>query len=89
MTERERADQAAVIAKEQRNEAEHQRDQALRNELQFLTEQARRQLRDGFPITAMQLALAGLPDNPEKPEARPWVGETAGALARPWVPGAS
>ena len=80
VAEKERADQAAVIAKEQRNEAEHQRDQAFRNESQFRAEQARKALADGFPVTAMQLALAGLPDNPEKPGARPWVGETAGAL---------
>ncbi len=42
--------------------------------------QARKELGDGFPVTAMQLALAGLPKDPKQLEARPWVGETAGAL---------
>ena len=28
----------------------------------------------------MQLALAGLPENPASPSGRPWLGETAGAL---------
>ncbi len=42
--------------------------------------QARDELQHDLPITAMQLALAGLPEHPAQPDARPWVGETAGAL---------
>ena len=48
----------------------------------YRAEQARKELRDGFPVTAMQLALAGLPDNPGKPGARPWLGETGGRAGR-------
>ncbi|MDF3042657.1 MAG: hypothetical protein K0Q71_5363, partial [Thermomicrobiales bacterium] len=42
--------------------------------------QARNQLKDARPVTAMQLALAGLPEGTATPSARPWVGETGGAL---------
>ncbi|MGI9505181.1 MAG: WD40 repeat domain-containing protein, partial [Geminicoccaceae bacterium] len=45
----------------------------------FRAEQARQEIREGRPVTAMQLALAGLPDDPALAN-RPWVGETAGAL---------
>jgi WD40 repeat protein len=43
--------------------------------------QARTQLKEGLPVTAMQLALAGLPESLAENTTRPWVGETAGALA--------
>ncbi len=42
-------------------------------------QQARDQLAKGLPVTAMQLALRGLPSDPAKPD-RPWNAETAGAL---------
>jgi hypothetical protein len=58
-----------------RARAEAQYDESL-----YRSEQARKALRDGSPITAMQLALVGLPDSPETLGARPWVSETAGAL---------
>jgi predicted NACHT family NTPase len=68
------------VAKQQTDIAQEQRDQAYRNESQYLALQARQALTEGFPVTAMQLALAGLPKDPKQLEARPWVGETAGAL---------
>jgi WD domain, G-beta repeat len=71
---------SGVHAWHQRNQAIAQRDQAYRNESQVRTEQARKALADGFPVTAMQLALAGLPNDPKQLDARPWVGETPGAL---------
>jgi WD40 repeat protein len=46
----------------------------------FRSSQACDQLEDGLPVTAMQLALAGLPENPGDGSARPWVGQTARAL---------
>ena len=67
-------------ASQQRDQAIAQRDRAFRNELQFRAEQARKELRDGFPVTAMQLGLAGLPEDVGNADARPWVAETAGAL---------
>jgi WD40 repeat protein len=42
--------------------------------------QARNELEDARPVTAMQLALAGLPEDTQAPSAHPWVGEAAGAL---------
>jgi WD40 repeat protein len=60
-------------------------EKAARNEAQlgdslFRAVQARDQLDEGLPVTAMQLALAGLPEDPRDPSARAWAGETAGAL---------
>jgi hypothetical protein len=46
----------------------------------YRAEQARKHLGDHRPVTAMQLALAGLPESPAGPSGRPWLGETAGAL---------
>ena len=46
----------------------------------FRAVQARDQLDDGLPVTAMQLALAGLPEDPGDVSARAWAGEPAGAL---------
>ena len=46
----------------------------------FRADQARNQLQDGLPVTATQLALAGLPDDLSVNSARTWVGEAAGAL---------
>ena len=42
-------------------------------------QQARDQLAKGLPVTAVQLALRGLPANPAQPD-RPWNAEAAGAL---------
>jgi WD40 repeat protein len=47
----------------------------------FRAEQSRNERKTGSPVNAMLIALAGLPDGLEDPEGRPWVGETAGALA--------
>ena len=44
----------------------------------FRAVQARDQLDDGLPVTAMQLALAGLPEDPGDVSARAWAGEPAG-----------
>jgi hypothetical protein len=67
-------------AQKQTRLAQEQRDQAFRNESQFRAEQAWKQLAEGFPVSAMQLALTGLPDTPETLGARPWVDDVASAL---------
>jgi WD40 repeat protein/ABC-type dipeptide/oligopeptide/nickel transport system ATPase subunit len=79
-TSKELAESARVLAESARVKAVEQRDQAAQNESMFRAEEARKELRDDKAVTAMQLALAGLPDNPGTTGARPWVAETAGAL---------
>ena len=66
------------------------RAEAARNEAQlgdsvFRSVQARNELQAGLPITAIQLALAGLPADPGDPKARPWVAETGSALVEGMV----
>ena len=71
------------MARSQKERARYERreQEAWIGDSYFRAEQARGKLKDGLPVTAMQLALAGLPEDPENSGARPWVGETAGALA--------
>ncbi len=59
--------------------AERAKAEAQIGDSLFRAEQARRMLDEGYPVTAVQLALAGLPSDPNL-EERPWVAETAGAL---------
>ncbi len=73
----------------QRDQAIAQRDQAFRNEFEFRAEQARKELGDGFPVTAMQLALAGLPDNPKTRKPGRGSARRRVPWSRPWSPSAS
>ena len=66
-------------------EAEAESASAMAKEALFMdslyrAEQARNERDDGSAANSMLLALAGLPENPDAPSARSWVGETAGAL---------
>jgi ABC-type dipeptide/oligopeptide/nickel transport system ATPase subunit len=61
-------------------QASRARAEAQLGDSLYRAEQARKQLAAGFPVTAMQLALAGLPEDAKQLEARPWIGEAAGAL---------
>ena len=79
-TERQFVDNS-VEAQHRAEERERKlRDQAHRGDSLYRAEQARKEFSKGLPITAMQLALAGLPEAPKEPDARLWIGETAGAL---------
>ena len=74
-----RAREEATRAEEQSQLAREAEIQANVGDSLYRAEQARKMIRDSRPVTAMQLALAGLPSNPKQPD-RHWVGETAGAL---------
>jgi energy-coupling factor transporter ATP-binding protein EcfA2 len=76
------SDVQALMARSREERARYERreQQAWIGDSYFRAEQARGRLKEGLPVTAMQLALAGLPDDPEDSGVRPWVGETAGAL---------
>ncbi len=81
-----RAAEAEALA---RNEAARAADEAERARLAeeranlgdslYRAVQARQLVRDDMPVTAMQVALAGLPRLPADPD-RAWIAETAGAL---------
>jgi hypothetical protein len=75
------ADRALVRAVSAEAAEKTARNEAQVGDSLFRAVQARERLDDDLPVTAIQLALTGLPDRPEKPEARPWVAETASVLA--------
>ena len=75
-----RAEAAAIRAVAEANRARQAERQAQIGDSVLRADQAQQQLQNGFPVTAMQLALAGLPINPG-PDDRPWVAKTANVLA--------
>lgn len=69
-------EEKALLAEQK---AERQAERANISNSVIRAGQARQLIRDDLPVAAGQIALAGLPAQPEKPD-RAWVAETAGAL---------